>query len=1316
MNRGVLIGSQKSDDWLFRKITPLIELINLWNLQNKQISNKGLQSFLLQESDSQGLLDELKQILQQKLKNPYKIIFDSLLKWKILKYYVMQTLTELLTISILEILNKSTLSIINFKNDSNSLQLVVCWILFLVSFQILKTYSKSKLDQDANILNMRIKTIIEYLIYDKSLKVKCLTKTEGDSHTANIYTLLTADVEQILKLISVIQDIWQSLLILSGCLFLLYSAEPEAGTVVVIAMISYQVINFILTFIMAKAEAQHLIYKDKRVGLQSDLIEGMKQIKFLSWEGIFYKKIMQIRKCEFKMLIIYKALDGFGAVFWNNISYILLCIFVIYSVNIGKDLKELNIFSLIAIFNTMIFPLCVLPWSLSIGYTSLISFNRFSKFLSQDEINSEDRIQPESVESQYAITINNSNYVWPNAEQVSDDVKQNQLQDEELVVANQNRKMFEIKITNLKFEKNTLNCIIGKIGSGKSAFFQAILNELQVSNLFKDISDTQQNLNLSFDLLVNEPVKYIEMTGRIGYCSQVPWIQNLSIKDNILFGEPFNQELYDNVIDLCQLHQDLSTFENQDLHLIGPDGKNISGGQKQRIALARALYQQRDIYLFDDIFSSLDHNIADLIFQNVIVDYLINNGKTVFLISSNYNYIKIAKQQIKTKVVLVENGEITQDQELINQYLQNKSLQETPSYFEKELDLVLNKQNNTLNLLKEDQNEEVFIDDSNEDTRQIGSINWQIWKTYFNSMNFPLFLLLFFVNFYMQGSMSFIDFWLKSEAQQEDKWLHQLTIYFDNSFAKTLFYLTTIAVLITAIRQTLEVICALLASWSIFKKLNTVLMCTVMKFYDRTNAGQIINRIQDDTYVVDIDISSGVHCFLENLSRITGLSIGLLILEPRYFLMLVIFLLAFYRIKKACLISNREIKRLLSANQSRLLQIVNETLAGVKIIRAFQKEKYFKQIFESSFSNLMLSNQCGERIKLWFQVRLNLLNNFIVMCTSFMVICSLVFEWSEDFGIQALAITYSMVVLDSFYDCFIQYSRVETGMISVERIQEYLNNETEEINQEKFMEQEQQTTLLSGNKNAIEFKNVDFSYDNNRLALTNFSLTIFKGQKIAIIGRTGSGKTSILNVLQGLYPFYSGDLYINGINVNQQSLKQWRSQMSIIPQFGFLFSASVKENLDPEGRYTDQQIEKFIQNTQFYKQRNSNINSLMYLDYKFDISQNGANLSCGEKQVLNFLRIVLQNKDIICLDEATSNMDPYTNQLLNESLIEFSKSKTLLVITHRLENIQQYDQIVVMEQGEIVEQGSYQELMLSTKGYFRKLINNNTKNSKPNLI
>ncbi|CAK64501.1 unnamed protein product (macronuclear) [Paramecium tetraurelia] len=1157
---------------------------------------------------------------------------------------------------------------------------------------------------------MRMKTIIEYLIYDKSLKVKCITKTEGDSHTANIYTLLTADVELILKIISVIKDIWQAILILSGCLFLLYSAEPDAGTVIVIAMISYQVINFIMTFIMAKAEAQHLIYKDKRVSLQSDLIEGMKQIKFLSWEGIFYKKIMKIRKCEFKMLSIYKALDGFGAVFWNNISYILLCIFVIYSVNNGKDLQELNIFSLIAIFNTMIFPLCVLPWSLSIGYTSLISFNRFSQFLNQDEINFEDRIQPESFQSQYAIIMNNSNYFWPNAEQIQEDVKQNQIIDEELIIANQNCQKFKIKIANLKFEKKTLNFIIGKIGSGKSAFFQAILNELQIQNLFNDLSDTQQNLDLSFDLGVNETVKQIQMTGRIGYCSQVSWIQNLSIKDNILFGEPFNQELYDKVIDVCQLHQDLKSFENQDQHLIGPDGKNISGGQKQRIALARALYQQRDIYLFDDILSSLDHNIADLIFQNVIVDYLIKNGKTVLLITSNYSYIKIAQQQIKTKVILVDNGEITEDQEVIGQYLQNKSYQqETPSYIEKELDSVLKQENNTLNSDKGEQNEQVVIDDSNEDTRQIGSINWQIWKTYFNSMKFPLFLLLFFVNFYMQGSMSLIDFWLKSEVQQEDKWLHQITKYFDNSFPKTLFYLTTLAVLITVIRQALEVICALLASWSIFKKLNTVLMCTVMKFYDRTNAGQIINRIQDDTYVVDMDIGSGIHCFLENLSRISGLSIGLLILEPRYFLMLVIFLVAFYHIKKACLISNREIKRLQSANQSRLLQIVNETLTGVKIIRAFQKEKYFTQIFESSFSNLMLSNQCGERIKLWFQVRLNLMNNFIVMCTSFMVICSLVFEWSEDFGIQALAITYSMIVLDSFYDCFIQYSRVETGMISVERIQEYLNNETEDINQEQFMEQELQSTHLRETTYAIEFKNVDFYYDNNHKALKNFTLTISKGQKIAIIGRTGSGKTSILNVLQGLYPFQSGDLYINGTNVKQQSLKQWRSQLSIIPQFGFLFSANVKENLDPEGMFTDQQIEKFIQNTQFYQQRNSNINNLMYLDYKFDISQNGANLSCGEKQVLNFLRIVLQNKDIICLDEATSNMDPYTNQLLNESLIEFSKDKTLLVITHRLENIQQYDQIVVMEQGEIVEQGSYQDLMLSTIGYFRKLINNHTK-------
>ncbi|CAD8098263.1 unnamed protein product [Paramecium primaurelia] len=1303
MNRVGQIRFQKSDDWLIRKISPLIDSINQ---QNQQISNKGLQQFLLLESDSKVLLDELKQILQLKLKNPYKTIFYSLLKWKILKFYGMQTFTELLTICILKILNKSTLSIINFKNDSNSIKQVVFWIMCLVSFQILKTYQKSKLDQHANLLNMRMKTIIEYLIYEKSLKVKCITKIEGDTHTANIYTLLTADVELLIKIISVIKDIWQAILILSGCLYLLYSTEPEAGSIIVIAMISYQVINFILTFIMTKAEAQHLIYKDKRVSLQSDIIEGMKQIKFLSWERIFYEKIMKLRKSEFQMLTIYKALDGFGAVFWNNISYILLCIFVISSINNGKNLKELNIFSLIAIFNTMIFPLCILPWSLSVGYMSLISFNRFIQFLDQEEINSDDIIQIEESQSQYAIIINNSNYFWPISEQESQDLKQNQIINEKLINAHQNCQKFTIKMNNLKFEKNTLNFIIGKIGSGKSAFINAILNELKSQNLFIDNLDTQQNLDLSFDLGQNQQ---IQISGRIGYCSQTSWIQNLSIKDNILFGEPFNQELYNKIIDICQLQQDLSHFEQHDQYLIGPDGKNISGGQKQRIALARALYQQKDIYLFDDILSSLDQNIADLIFQNVIVDYLINNGKTVLLITSNYKYINIAQQLIKTNTVLIDNGEIIGNKEIISQYLKSKSQkQDYHSYIEKELDQILNQENQLQNSFKGKENEEVILDDNNEDIGQIRAINWGTWRKYFNSMNFRLFLIWFFINFYMQGSMSLIDFWLKSELQSEDQWLHKITKYFDNSFSKTLFYLTIIALMITVIRQTLYVICALLASWSIFKKLNNVLMFTVMRFYDRTNAGQIINRISDDTYIIDMDINSGIHCFLENLSRISGLSIGLLILEPRYFLILIIFLLAFYHIKKASIQSNREIKRLQSENLSKLLQIVNETLTGIKIIRSFQKEEYFKQTFENSISNLILSIQCGERIKLWFQVRLNLMNNFIVMFISFMVICSLIFQWSEDFAIHALAITYSMIVLDSFYDTFIQYSRVETDMISVERIQEYLNNETEDINYEKSIDKEFQTILLNGRQNAIEFKNINFSYDNNKLALKNFSLKIAKGQKIAIIGRTGSGKTSILNVLQGLYHFQQGDLLINGINVNQLSLKNWRSQLSIIPQFGFLFSANVKENLDPEGRFTDQQIEKFIQNTQFYQERNNNINSLNYLDTKFNISQNGANLSCGEKQVLNFLRIVLLNKDIVCLDEATSNMDPYTNQLLNENLIEFTKDKTLLVITHRLENIQQYDQIVVMEEGEIIEQGNYQELILSKKGYFRKLINIHT--------
>ncbi|CAD8124167.1 unnamed protein product [Paramecium sonneborni] len=1328
MEQSFLNKQVKSDNWLFSDITPLIIKING---MNEQIQNNDLKKFVIKESDCEDILQELKDILQQKPKHLYRKIFRHFFLFRTLKLLVIQTMIDIIMLGNLLMLNYATDSLINL--DRQQLYkpiLSICGIIFL---SLLKTYFNAKTDQFVNLFVLRLRIISEYLIYNKALRVQCISsKGESESHSANINTLLTADLDQIMLINYTIRDTWEAVLLITGCLIFLYHLDSHAGTIVVITMLCAQVFNLIVTVVMMRSKKKMLKCKDMRVGLSTDVIEGMKQIKYLSWEDTFSKKIMGFRNWEFFMLALLKGFDGLCSIFWNNVSYVLLCTYIISSVNNGKSLSDLNIFSLIAVFNMMIFPLGILPWCINSGSLAYVSFKRISKFLQQQEIDPDDRFQlPYSKEGD-VILIEGLLCEWPieHIQQNNKDYKKNQIFDNVLVFnQTDENSQFQLRIDELKIERNTLNFVIGKIGSGKSALFNAILNELQKYNQYEG---KQNGISIRSDSLLSGQrmltiSDQIIIKGNIGYCSQTTWVQNMSIRDNILFGLPFNQSLYNEVIDVCEIRKDIMTFEKQDFHEIGPDGKNLSGGQKQRITLARALYQNCDIYLFDDIFSSLDIHVADQIFQKTILQFLINKGKTVLMITSHYRYLNQVPSTVKSKIIYIENGQIINDINQINEYLQKEQEpEEDEPNIEEELEEVipeLIKQQSSKKSEKEQFQQKVEVDESqNQEQREQGKINMNTWLTYFSSMSWFLLIGWVLVNFFMQGSMSLIDFWLKSELKGDDTWLHQITVYYNNSFTDALLYLTLFALLVTFVRAVLYVSTALRAAWVLFVKLNKVLISSVMKFYDKTNAGRIINRIQDDTQTIDDDLSWTFHCFLENVSRVTGLSIGLIILEPIFVLILIGVISLYYQVSKTYIKSNREIKRLKSVNQGSLLQIVNETLTGIKVIRAFDRNSQFCQTFQNKLYNWVMTDQCGERSKLWFGVRLNLMSNLILICVSSFVILTIILDFSDDYTVQALAITYSMVVLDSFYDLFSLYLRMESGIVSVERVKQYFSNETENIDQVQILPkvdlqiwQDVEEFTEYRIENAITFKNIFLTYENvsaeSKFALKNFSLTIKKGQKVAFVGRTGSGKTSILNILFGLYHHQYGKIFINGMDTSNLTLRELRSQLSVVPQFGFLYNSSVKDNLDPQNKTTKEAIEKLFIETGFQLRGINNINSNS-CNADFVISQNGSNLSNGEKQVLNFLRIVLMNKEIICLDEATSNMDPQTDQLLHDLLFKFAENRTLLVITHRLENIKIYDKIIVMEQGEIVEQGEYQDLIKIEGGFFNKLIIHHQKQIK----
>ncbi|CAD8154665.1 unnamed protein product [Paramecium octaurelia] len=1165
------IQTQK-DDWLYTRISKMIRLINN---KKEQLQNNSLQEYCVKITDSNYILRHYNNIEST---NIYKKMKQILMTNSVFIFF------QQIAASILQLANILMLDLFTDSLKEESYYYVLYLILLLI-FSFTKTYLSSIQTHQVTQFLGKLDVLCNYELYKKLLATH---QHQKDQKIPNINTLITNDIEQIKQLHFSLKEGTLACCMLIGCISFLYYKDVHAGNVILIVIFCAQVFNFIVTFIMMQAQERLFQRKDQRISLTTDVLHGIKQIKYLSWEQIFSNKLIFKRKMEFEMLVVVKIFDGLLVLFWNNINYILL---YFYIQNSKVNLIDLNVFTLIAIFNTMIYPLGILPFCINFLFSAMVSIKRVNTYFNQVDVLD---IKGNQIFGTNEIILKIEDGIY----KLSDD--------------------FSLKIKNLQIKKQTLNFIVGPIGSGKSTLFNVILNELQ------DMKEKSKQIG-----------------GTISFCSQNSWIQNQTIRQNICFGQEYNQQLFTKVIELCQLNEDIQKFENFDQYLVGPDGNNLSGGQKQRIALARAIYQNTDIYLFDDVFSSLDIPVADAIFQNLIINYLSN--KTVLFITSNQHFInKIPKN---ANIILMDQGSI------IEQNINDSSIIRKMS-----------KKSEDIN------NEEEQVADKNENNdqgqdleeREIGEVDTKVWLYYFSSMAWPLIILYLIFNFSLQGALSYIDFWLKNE-------------HFDDNFSSRFTQLLLLALGVTVFRATFYVLVSLKSSWTIFRQLNDSIMKAKMVFFDKTNAGRIINRLSSDMETIDGLLPWSFDIFLEALARGCGFVIGLVILFPYISIGLIGVFYAYYYIANTYIKTNRELKRLKQVNHAELLGWINETQKGLKTIRAQQRQTYFSDYYLEKLHTWNACEQSSLRAKFWYFVRLNLNCNLLLLLSTFIVLLS-----PDNYASKSLALTYSILIIDNFNELFNFYLQTEQMIISVERVRQYYDIPQEDIHKKntiiKIINFDDSCDLtvkpIVDIDTEIEFKEVCLSYDQTNYQLKQLSLKIKKNEKIAIVGRTGSGKTSIMNVLFQLYQQQTGNLLIKGQDAQYLSLQELRSQLSIVPQFGFLFEGSLYENLDPGQTIDKQQIDQLL--TQFNQ-----------LKPDLHIEQGGNNLSNGEKQLINYLRIVLQNKSIVCLDEATSNIDPQTDKLLHEYLFKFTENKTLIVITHRLDHLDKYDRVIYLDKGKI---------------------------------
>ena len=824
---------------------------------------------------------------------------------------------------------------------------------------------------------------------------------------------------------------------------------------------------------------------------------------------------------------------------------------------------------------------------------------------------------------------------------------------------------FYLSNINLTVKKGEFICIIGEVGSGKSSLIQAILNNMIIIS------------NKNTKIIVN---------GNISYVGQEAWIQNNTIQNNIIFYRPYDATKYQTILDLCELNQDLQSFPGGDLTEIGEKGVNLSGGQKARISLARAMYCDNDIYILDDPISALDAHVGKNIMNNCIMGYL--KGKTIILATHALQYAAFAD-----KIYYMKNGEINWEgnyNELIQQEFYSVFAEKINSKLKEDKEKQKNKledyEDNMTNLKinQNNLNKGKIQRITRDETKEVGKINKQVFFNYFSYIGGSYFCMaLISTLLTWQGLKILSDLWLGywSEHQGERSNVFFFSIYSITALGGSLFnYLRTRVITSGSINCSTKLHNQMIVS---------LIRAPINLFHDTVPKGQIFNRLSKDLPTVDTYTMYWFMTLSAFGSSFLGAVLVCSLYEKECLIFLPIFIILCWLLYRFYINCSRELNRIEGVLNSPILNLVNETIPGTATIRAYNLQNKYIELFQSKVDEHYKLEYYINGTGQWYLLCLNLLS---MLFLTYMVIMTLMHKNKFTPKIIGIILTYSLVLQEDMIEFLSSFSNFENTMTKLERCLSYTKLISERPNS--------LTSDLSlrnwPSKGEIIFENFNVKYrKDTELVLKNINFHIKPGEHLGIVGRTGSGKSTITLCLFRILEAFSGHIYIDGIDISKVGLNKLRESITIIPQDSTLMNGTLRYNIDPIKSFSDKEIIQVMKKIGFDYIINQHKSGLDQ-----DISENGSNLSIGEKQLICITRAILRKTKIIVLDEATASIDYKTEEIIQKALNELLANSTMICIAHRIKTVINANKILVLENGEIAEFDTPKNLLENKNSLF----------------
>ncbi|CAN6455577.1 unnamed protein product [Victoria cruziana] len=1140
------------------------------------------------------------------------------------------------------------------------------WAGYIYAFTIfmgvsLGVLSEAQYFQNVMRTGFRLRSTLVAAVFRKSLR---LTHEERKKYsTGKITNLMTTDAESLQMVCQQLHSLWSAPFRIILSVVLLYrqlGVASLAGALMLVFLFPVQ------TYVIKKMRdltKEGLQRTDKRIGLMNEILAAMDTVKCYAWEKSFQNKVQGVRNDELSWFRKSQLLAACNSFILNSIPVVVTVVsFGMYTL-LGGDLTPSKAFTSLSLFAVLRFPLFMLPNLITQVVNCNVSLKRLEElFLAEERILLPN---PPLELGLPAISIRNGCFLW-------------------------DTKMDKPTLSNINLEipVGSLVAVVGTTGEGKTSLVSAMLGEIP--------STSTTN---------------VVIRGTVAFVPQVSWIFNATVRDNILFGSTFQTERYQKAIEVTALEHDLESLPGGDLTEIGERGVNISGGQKQRVSMARAVYSNSDVYIFDDPLSALDAHVGRQVFDKCIKNEL--EGKTRILVTNQLHFLPYVD-----RIVVVHEGTIKEEgsfEELTNNSLLFQKLMENAGKMEdtkeekvessdsseklqnptstEELDKESKIQGGILKVNKpaKEEGKSVLI---KQEERETGVVSLGVLTRYASALGgwwvvMAIFTCYVSIEVLRVSSSTWLSLWTdQGSTNRRDPGFYNM-IYAFLSFGQ---------VLVTLINSYALIISSLYAAKSLHDAMLNSILRAPMAFFHTNPIGRIINRFAKDLADIDRNIAFFVNMFLGQIFQLLSAFVLIGIVSIISLWVIMPLLILFYSAYLYYQSTAREVKRLDSITRSPVYAQFGEALNGLSTIRAYKAYDRMAKINGKSMDNNVRFTLVNMSANRWLSIRLETLGGVMIwLIATFSVIQNQRASNQQAFASSmGLLLTYALNITSLLTSVLRLASMAENSLNAVERVGTYIDLPSEA----PPVVESNRPPLGWPALGTIKFEDVVLRYRPELPpVLHGLSFTVLQSEKVGIVGRTGAGKSSMLNALFRIVELEHGRIYIDGCDVAKFGLEDLRKTLGIIPQSPVLFSGTVRFNLDPFNEHNDADLWESLERAHLKDVIRRNP-----LGLDAEVSESGENFSVGQRQLLSLARALLRRSKILVLDEATAAVDVGTDALIQKTIREEFRTCTMLIIAHRLNTIIDCDRVLLLNAGQVLEFDTPEDLLSNESSLFTRMV------------